>query len=60
MNAGDDLVERLDVSGSDPAIQRAAELFTLAYRARNLDGLRFAARMFKDEIRRVAGRRLPI
>ncbi|QDU20663.1 hypothetical protein [Urbifossiella limnaea] len=55
LNAGDDLVERLDVSGSDPAIQRAAEMFTIAYRARDLDGVRLAARRFEDEVRRVAG-----
>jgi hypothetical protein len=56
MNAGDDLVEWLHVPGSDPSIQRAAELLAIAYQARDLDGVRFAAQMFEDEVRRVAGR----
>jgi len=54
MYAADELVERLDVSGSDPAIQRAAELLSLAYRARDIDGVRHVARTFEDEVRRLA------
>ena len=58
MNAGDDLVERLDVSGSDPAIQRAAEVLAIAYRACDLNEVRHAARAFEYEVRRVASGRV--
>ncbi|MBN9523046.1 hypothetical protein J0H58_31790 [bacterium] len=58
MYAADQLVDRLGVSGSDPAIQIAADRVVDAYRACDLDTVRHAAGAFEDEAQRVAGRRV--
>jgi hypothetical protein len=58
MNAGDDLVVRLGVRGSEHGIQRAAELLAVAYSARDMDRVWHAARMFEDEVLRAESRRV--
>jgi hypothetical protein len=55
MNAADDIVERLGVSGSDPVIRTAADRIVSAYRACDMDKVRHAARAFEDEVHRAAG-----
>lgn len=56
MTAADDLVERLGVSGSDPAVQTATARVADAYRACDMDRVRRAVEAFEDVVRALAGR----
>lgn len=51
MGKGDELVERLGVSGLLPAIQTAAAMVASAYPTRDMETLRFSLAEFEDAVR---------